>query len=321
MQEILLSVVICAHNPRREYLERTLESLRAQDLPTIHWELMIVDNGSEIPISSYLDLSWQARGRIVVEKRTGLTPARICGIRHTTGPVILFVDDDNILASDYLTNVLAIEREYPQLAVWGAAKIEPEYEKAPHAEVEPFCAILALRDIGRDAWSNLPILTEYLPVGAGMVLRRKLAEDYTLHKEQSRFNLGRTGTSLLSSEDYEIALLAADRARGSGVFERLRLTHLIPARRVEREYLLRLHEAVAQSNVLVVLLHEKKHEGGKLDPAYVVRQLVPPLGKMILHGGFARSIHFRVLRGRWKALRTFRNMASALQAVPASPVA
>ena len=42
------------------------------------------------------------RGRVVREDRLGLTHARTRGIEESSGEVILFVDDDNILREDYL---------------------------------------------------------------------------------------------------------------------------------------------------------------------------------------------------------------------------
>ena len=41
-----LAIAICTHNPRRDFLERTVASLRDQTLPLTEWELLIVDNAS-----------------------------------------------------------------------------------------------------------------------------------------------------------------------------------------------------------------------------------------------------------------------------------
>jgi glycosyltransferase involved in cell wall biosynthesis len=44
-----LTVLLCSHNPRRDYLQRTLNSLRAQTPPEEEWELLLVDNASNPP--------------------------------------------------------------------------------------------------------------------------------------------------------------------------------------------------------------------------------------------------------------------------------
>lgn len=51
-----VSVIIPTHNPRREYLARTLEALAAQTLDRSKWEVLIVDNKSEEPVSDLLGL-------------------------------------------------------------------------------------------------------------------------------------------------------------------------------------------------------------------------------------------------------------------------
>ncbi|MEM9284228.1 MAG: glycosyltransferase family 2 protein, partial [Verrucomicrobiota bacterium] len=110
-----ISVVICTHNPRMDYLYRTLDGLRGQSLPTSEWELVIVDNKSNDPLTRRVDLSWHKVSRVVREQNLGLTPARLRGIQETIGDIVVFVDDDNILAESYLSNVLRIHREHPFL--------------------------------------------------------------------------------------------------------------------------------------------------------------------------------------------------------------
>ena len=49
---MLLSVLICTHNPRRDYLDQVLAALRAQTLPVAEWELIVVDNASARPVAA-----------------------------------------------------------------------------------------------------------------------------------------------------------------------------------------------------------------------------------------------------------------------------
>jgi glycosyltransferase involved in cell wall biosynthesis len=105
-----LSVIICTHNPRSDYLRRTLESLRAQTLPTKEWELLLVDNASSEPLASRWDLRWHDNALHVREEELGLTPARLRGIRQSRGRLLIFVDDeDNVfltrLSSDQFNHL------------------------------------------------------------------------------------------------------------------------------------------------------------------------------------------------------------------------
>src|SRR6202034_2788555 len=96
-----VSVIICSLNPRPEYLRRVLESLRAQTLPPDRWELVLVDNASREPLAGRWDLSWHPHGRHAREEELGLTPARLKGIAECRGEIVVFADDDNILAADF----------------------------------------------------------------------------------------------------------------------------------------------------------------------------------------------------------------------------
>ena len=42
-----LSVIICTHNPRLDYLRRTFDALKLQTLDRDQWELLLIDNASD----------------------------------------------------------------------------------------------------------------------------------------------------------------------------------------------------------------------------------------------------------------------------------
>lgn len=67
----MLSVILCTHNPRPDYIQRVVAALRAQTLGVDQWELLVVDNASTVPVSSLVDLSWHPHGRHVVEPEWG----------------------------------------------------------------------------------------------------------------------------------------------------------------------------------------------------------------------------------------------------------
>jgi hypothetical protein len=46
-----LSVILCTHNPRPDYLSRVLASLRGQTLPAEQWEFLLIDNASRQPLT------------------------------------------------------------------------------------------------------------------------------------------------------------------------------------------------------------------------------------------------------------------------------
>ena len=63
--------------------------------------------------------------------------------------------------------------------------------------------------------------------------------------------LDRTGTSLLSGGDNDLAACACDVGLGMGLVSDLKLTHLIPPVRLTEDYLSRLAEGIAYSSILL----------------------------------------------------------------------
>jgi glycosyltransferase involved in cell wall biosynthesis len=259
-----LSVVICTYNPRRDYLERTLASLRAQTLPLSQWEFVLVDNASPEPLEKSVDLSWHPNGRVVREMKQGLTPARLRGLRETSAPLIAYIDDDNVLVPGYFEQALRHFAEKPDLGAIGG-KCIAEYEKAPPGWFRSMEGMIACRDFGEAplmaSWKSVPQdKREYpkcSPVGAGMVLRRDAMEAYAkaLESDTVRQKLDRTGNSLASGGDNDIVMTTLEQGWSVGYFPELSLQHLIPARRVEESYLARLTEDSTRTWVLVLAAH------------------------------------------------------------------
>lgn len=252
-----LSVIICTHNPRLDYLSRTLDGLRKQTLPMGEWELVLIDNASRSPLAASVSLTWHPNARHVREEFLGLTPARLRGIQETQGQLLVFVDDDSILESSYLKIATRVGESRPDLGCWGAGCINPEYEKPPPKWLAPWGEALAIRRLDRDLWANIPGLNHSQPFGLGMCLRRTVALRYAslCKKDHVRRTLDRSGASLASCGDTDIAMLACELGMGTASFTGLKITHLIPERRTTRQYMTRLIAARAESAVVLSSLY------------------------------------------------------------------
>ena len=250
---VALSVVICAHNPRPQYLRRVLDALRAQTLPRETWELLLVDNGSQPALEREWDLSWHPRSHHIREAELGVAVARRRGVRSASAGLILFVDDDNVLDPPYLAEALRIAQERPELGVWGSGAILPEFELEPGDQIRELVPNLALREASRACWGNVLPCVDITPWGAGLCLRGDVAFAYLRHCETSAIKLvGRRGKqTLVSGEDVEMSYVACEMGFGVGVFPSLRMTHLIPAGRVSPQYLLGIFEGTLTSNYLL----------------------------------------------------------------------
>jgi len=72
----LISIVICTHNPKKDFIERVLRALEKQTLSKDLWELLLVDNASDRLLSQEINLDWHPQARHIREEKLGLTSAR-----------------------------------------------------------------------------------------------------------------------------------------------------------------------------------------------------------------------------------------------------
>ena len=143
---IEVSVIICSHNLRPDYFKRALGSLRGQAFAQEKWELSLVDNTSQKPLSRESDLSWQNNARLLLGSELGLAPARRAGMCATAADLLVSVDDGNVLDLRYLKEALRIKNGRPDLGVWGSGAIVPKFERQPSAHVEVLLSYLALQE-------------------------------------------------------------------------------------------------------------------------------------------------------------------------------
>jgi glycosyltransferase involved in cell wall biosynthesis len=247
-----LSLIICTHNPKRDYLDRVLGALAAQTLPTAQWELLRIDNASDDRLALQGALSWHPRARLIREDTLGLTAARLRGIDESDGDVLVYVDDDNLLAPDYLHTAVGLFESHPFLGTIGPGVLEPEFAVEPPPRLEPYLPLLALRSSWQAHWSNNPTDRASVPWGAGLCVTRAVARAYQQLVEQldTEAPLDRRGQRLFGNGDVAFSWAAAQIGKGFGVFPQLRATHLIRAERLTPSYLLRLVHDSTFSNAV-----------------------------------------------------------------------
>jgi glycosyltransferase involved in cell wall biosynthesis len=261
-----ISVIICTHNPRTEYLCRVLDALDAQTLDKDEWELLLIDNANETPLAERWGLSWHPRARHCREDELGLTPARLRGIRETCSDVLVYVDDDNVLAPNYLRAARTVLMEHSHLGVIGAGIIKLELAAEPPPELVPYMGHLTSRRVSRALWSTNTEDWTCVPWGAGLCVRRQVADSY--QQLVKRINVteivDRRGGQLFGDGDLAFSWASAASGQGFGVFPALDLTHLIAADRLTQRYFLRLaHDSNFSAGVLNYLrtgvLPEERH--------------------------------------------------------------
>lgn len=235
-----ISVLVCAHNGA-ERLPGTLRHLAAQRTPPgLPWEVLLIDNASTDGTATAARALWPAgapaRLRVVSEPRPGLRLARECGFRESCWPLLVFIDDDNRIAPDYLARAAGIMARKPEVAACGG-RAEPVCEVAPPAWFPNHAHAYATGPQGNprgDEPGPRPQLW-----GAGLVIRRP-ALDALRAGGFRPLSMGRTEGRLDAGEDTELCL--ALRLAGWQLWydPGLRLDHWIPRSRLEWRYLRRL---------------------------------------------------------------------------------
>jgi glycosyltransferase involved in cell wall biosynthesis len=259
----LISVVLCTYNPREDFLGRVFDGLKDQTLSKDLWELVVVDNNSTRPLSSTtgpqddkataIDLSWHPDARIVVETQQGLSHARRRGFEEATGDLIVNLDDDAVLDSDYLKQVVRLAEQFPLIGVFGCA-LRAEFEVPARWPTDEYYA--AQRVVPQAVWSNDPLHHLSNPWGAGSVVRRPVARAYVQRlADDCRYaQIGRTAERLLACEDDDIAMTACEVGFGKGVFPSLCFTHLIKASHMTEDFLCRNARGHAYSGTVLEFL-------------------------------------------------------------------
>lgn len=231
------SLLICTHN-RSALLSDALGSL-AQTRTTVPWELVLVDNGSRDDtrrIVAQHEATFPVPLRSVFEPRLGKSIALNTGIALAAGQVIVFGDDDQRFADDWVERSCAPLIENPEIDYTGGPVLPlipptiPRWLDLRHSE---YRAPLGVVDYGTEPF----IFEERKKIAGGgnMTVRRTLLDRVGGFSER----LGRRGRSLLGQEQAEFfARSRAVGARGAFVPD-ARVWHHIHPERLHRRYFIR----------------------------------------------------------------------------------
>jgi glycosyltransferase involved in cell wall biosynthesis len=222
-----VSVIVCTHD-RPAQLRRCLRSVGELNDPV---EVIVVDSASLPPVRSIVEeFESTVDVRYAYERRPGLSTARNLGLKLAGCPIVAFLDDD--------------ARPRPDWAGWiHSAYDDPGVACVGGACIADFCGRERpgwlsdglLRFAGITTFPHAPFTANRAadyPFGANISFRRDLL------LEAGGFDpaLGRTGTTLLSGEDF--AAINAIRAAGGvvRVEPRAVVDHEVAGSRLESSY-------------------------------------------------------------------------------------
>lgn len=308
-----IDVVICTYN-RAPLLDRALAALaRQRNAEAVAWSVLVVDNNSTDATAAVVDAHVRAGRvpglRIEREPEQGLTPARRHGVLATAAPWIAFVDDDCVLAEDWIAQAAAFLHTHPETGGMGG-RVELDWEGTPPGYVHGYGWALAAQDHGAEAKRVASL------AGAGMVIRREALRACGWLARPLLDD--RVGKRLVSGGDVELTL----RVRGAGYAlwynPACVLQHVVDAERTSRRYLVRLIRGLGVSQTLADALvwdegygewREATHQAVRLRAFETARGL----GRAIRHRRALIPALFDAsfVWGQWRGVRQVERMTEA----------
>jgi glycosyltransferase involved in cell wall biosynthesis len=290
-----IDLVVCTYD-NAALLDRTLAAMARQRVSSgVRWQVLVVDNNCTDATPEVVERhrrSGEIPLRSVREPRQGLTPARLRGVRETEGEWIAFVDDDCLLAEDWVEQAARFAAGHPECGAFGGQVIL-EWETDPPPYVLKRRYAYAGKHHGETAHRR-PWLA-----GAGMVVRRSALADCGWIDKQ--FLQDRIGKRTVSGGDMEIGLRIAARHEVWYNPEH-KLRHVIPGSRMTRRYLRRITYGLGASRHNAMALTWKRSY-----PAWLAYSVLYSIGFGAL-GTFQGlregdvRLAFSPVRGWWAAI-------------------
>jgi glycosyltransferase involved in cell wall biosynthesis len=255
------SVLICTYN-RAPLLRRALEHVAAQIVPSgTRWETIVVDNNcadetSEV-VRNYSGDPRIPSLRYVREPRQGIAFARRRAFLESRGELLACVDDDCLLAPNWIEEALQFAREHQRAGAFGGRNVIV-WETSTNDIAELYGQSLARQELGDRPFRMAPTGRTCL-VGAGLVVRREAI--MTSGWIEAGVLVGRCAEELGAGEDAEMFFRIRHAGWECWYTPKLVLSHVIPERRTTLPYLRRLHHGFGEAEAFLHALSRVPRPG------------------------------------------------------------
>jgi glycosyltransferase involved in cell wall biosynthesis len=238
----MISIITCAYRPEEEVFKLLLRSVERLKWPEgIQVEYIIVDNAGGLKNLSYVQdfINHNTWTRIIEETKPGVTQARLGGLKESKGILLIFFDQDNEPAENYLVEAQKTFTRNPGLAVCGPGHVNVVFT----GEAEPWVKKYAKEmmqelHMQQESYTKDALHFPYPPYGTGMIVTRTAMEKYKQHVDAGEFRVtDRSGSNLTSGGDLQIVFSASKQEYLVGRTPKLELNHLIPSSRSTFRYI------------------------------------------------------------------------------------
>jgi GT2 family glycosyltransferase len=311
------SVVISTFN-RSSALPPTLAALGRQDLSPDRYEVIVVDDGSDVDTQTVLgQVQTPYRLRVIrFEHNRGVSAGRNAGMREAEGALLILLSDDLIVSENFISAHLRLHERYPNAWIVGG------FRQLDDLTATPFGRYLDGLEQGFDANRLAAPIDDHgwemsVPTARNLSLPRSDLERVGMFDEQFR----------VTCEDQDWAQRASSHGIRYLYSDEISCIHNDAAADLQRYC--RFQERGAADTVRLVRKHPDLHGGAPIvavndpiarrdPPALIVKKAFkavlarPPMTRLIERGvalaervGAPDPVLFRLYRGLI-ALATFR---------------
>lgn len=237
-----ISVAICTWN-RATLLDQTLAEMRKLEIPQdIEWELLVVNNNCTDSTDSVIErYSRFLPLRRLFQPSPGLSNARNCAVVAANGELLIWTDDDVLVAPRWLAEYAKAAQEWPE-AIFFGGPVEPWFEGEPPSWLQSVwprvSGAYAVIDFGKE-----PIPLDYLhiPFGANFAVRTEQQK-----KRRYDHRLGVAPGKRMGGEETDVIWQMLDDGIKGRWVPTASVRHFIPSARQTLGYLQTYYRATGE---------------------------------------------------------------------------
>ncbi len=226
-----VSVIVCCYNSSNRIKETLYFLSRQESEHPLQWEILILDNCSTDNTRAIAEEYWQSLKskksiRFIDVPTPGLSAARQRGVYEAQYSIIVFCDDDNHLATNYVSRshqLLCLHNKVGIMGGW----VKPKLSHCPGDWIVDFYPALA---IGKQAEEASYVNWVF---GAGMVIRKEIFQKLNAAGIQCMLS-DRVGLKQTSGGDAELCILGSFLGYKVYYSPELQMYHAIAPHRLSR---------------------------------------------------------------------------------------